>query len=975
MDHRKALPRATVLDFPGMQCTLGEEVGRGSNAIVYTGWYPDLLNPLQRHLILIKELFPYHAQGAIYRDERGHIVCTAEGEQTLREHRRSFEAGNGAHLALLERHPDRIGANLNTFEENDTLYTVLGFTGGRSLEQEYALAATDLRLLCTRMLSLLDALEAFHESGLAHLDIAPDNVLLIGRGEAERVILIDYNSAHPLDAAPGADALPFSIKQGYTPPEIRNGRLSRVCAASDLYSVAAVFYRCLTAEPLSAFAMIRPAPPDVSECPCLRNQPETVRMWVNAVLARGLQTLPHRRYRSVGEMREALRELILRIDGRGITHWALWESGRRNVARAISENPSLAFLRAEESLFPVRGEWEGGQSAPIEDCIAAMANPGGENALLTAGGGMGKTTAMLHAAVSHARHYAPDLPAILYVPLYGWREGQGEYICERILQALRFEEQTRSFADARHALWQLMDAPLATREGERPVVLLFLDGLNEVAGSARGLLAEIMELSRKRGVRLLVSARTQESALPFCSLRLCALSDEDVQGILARNGLLPPESPEMRELLRAPLLLSAFVQSAQIEGQQVVFNTREELLEVYFNALRAKEIAQMPQDDPQRWQLEAACACVLPAIAAQMEKSPGALSDRQLLDTVAKCYRLLKGRAIKALFPQWIGRVAAIRNGATDVEEWYGQVVHELLWKRMGLLARDEAGHYQICHQIIAQYLLKIYRENASRTRRRRVRRIACALAASAVLCAASVFVYRQYVLPQPYSEVYAQTVFINALGGYLGADSQCESIRSLLECAMQNPEDYEREYQSYCSCVEYQSLGESAELTISRLKAMLDTGSVMPWSGKPMQADRCEELLALRESREEEYALFSQVLTFLMRDERANGLYAQSYMPRLSELIEIDAEIAALLYQIVCEPHCCGVYADGSPTAENYEALLAGATFLNAYLSDVIDQAVLKRNLVALEGERSDALNALYGCGAIAFYELEGER
>lgn len=384
----------------------------------------------------------------------------------------------------------------------------------------------------------------------------------------------------------------------------------------------------------------------------------------------------------------------------------------------------------------------------------------------------------------------------------------------------------------------------------------------------------------------------------------------------------------------------------------------------------------MPQDDPQRWQLEAACACVLPAIAAQMEKSPGALSDRQLLDTVAKCYRLLKGRAIKALFPQWDRpRRSHSQRAPLMSRSGTGKWCTSCCGSAWGLLARDEAGHYQICHQIIAQYLLKIYRENASRTRRRRVRRIACALAASAVLCAASVFVYRQYVLPQPYSEVYAQTVFINALGGYLGADSQCESIRSLLECAMQNPEDYEREYQSYCSCVEYQSLGESAELTISRLKAMLDTGSVMPWSGKPLQADRCEELLALRESREEEYALFSQVLTFLMRNERANGLYAQSYMPRLSELIEIDAEIAALLYQIVCEPHCCGVYADGSPTAENYEALLAGATFLNAYLSDVTDQAVLKRNLVALEGERSGCAQRLYGCGAIAFYELEGER
>ena len=89
MDSRKALTKGTVLDFPGMLCTIKEEVGRGSNAIVYSGSYPDAANPSQYHHVLVKELFPLHKQGKIFRQEDGSIYIEPEGHETFQRNKRS----------------------------------------------------------------------------------------------------------------------------------------------------------------------------------------------------------------------------------------------------------------------------------------------------------------------------------------------------------------------------------------------------------------------------------------------------------------------------------------------------------------------------------------------------------------------------------------------------------------------------------------------------------------------------------------------------------------------------------------------------------------------------------------------------------------------------------------------------------------------------------------------------------------------
>ena len=153
-----------------MPCTVTEVIGKGSNGIVYKAWYPDKLNISEKHYVLIKELFPYHFKGYVFRNEKGFITSVDDGIETYELHKKSFIYGNEIHLKLLEKKPDKIGANINTFQLNGTLYTVLGFSGGRSLDVELSsLKSIDLLSTAKRFLKLLECLSAFHETGFLHL--------------------------------------------------------------------------------------------------------------------------------------------------------------------------------------------------------------------------------------------------------------------------------------------------------------------------------------------------------------------------------------------------------------------------------------------------------------------------------------------------------------------------------------------------------------------------------------------------------------------------------------------------------------------------------------------------------------------------------------------------------------------------------------------------------------------------------------
>lgn len=960
MDHRQALPPGTLLSFPAMPCTLTGEAGRGSNAIVYLGSYPDLLNREEQHTILVKELFPFHPKAAVFRNENGAVICAPGARETWELHQQSFEYGNRIHLRMLEKYPDLSGANLNTFSLNGTLYTVLGYTGGRSLESETPGAETSLRRLTVRMLGLLDALEAFHESGFLHLDVAPDNILLIGQKSRERVILIDYNSVRA--AFPDRPSY-YSVKPGYSAPELRTG--GTPSAASDLYAAAAVFYRCLSGAALTPFQMSRPLPPDVSASPCLKDLPDTVSVMARQILRRGLHALPKRRYQSAGDMREAFQELLDRIDGVGVTHWALWESGRRLVERVIRENPGLAFLLDPDAMFPIRLHLPDGAPASV----SAILNGQSRAVMLTASGGMGKTTAMLRSVIEQSKTYSPSRPAMAYISLYGWKEGEAAYIHRRLLENLRFK--TGQYDAARHALDTLLEAPLKTRSGEsRPVLILLLDGLNEASGETGPLIEEILSLSHLPGVRLLISARSGDPALPFPQAELAPLSGEDVAAILSKEGLLAPERPEMRELLRTPLMLSIFLRSARAEGRQLSVSTQEELLRAYFGALLDKELQGLPSGTDARWQIDAAMSFVLPSIARELQRKGRALEDAELLPTVERCYRLFSNRLLRRAFPQWIGRSNAIRGGASNAEEWYGLLVHELLWKRLGLLVRNEQGRYRVCHEIVAEYLTAIDSGNAERLlRQRRLRR---ALISSLLLLslAAGYFSYITYLRPPAYSEIYENDVFTYGLSGYAAAARQYEKIYSLVSCAIETPETYLQEKERFDYFIDRISLGTDAEYLTGHMREMLSTGKVFSWSQRALDDVHYESLVKLEEDRREEYKLLADVLTYAVEDERGRRLYGGAYPALLLELAETDADIAATLYELVCVPHLTQDYLEENRYIRALQSTgMSISTIQHEHLSGETDLNALNHQLITLEGRRSGILDKLNASGAIASY------
>ena len=701
MDHRTPLKFHTVLAFEGMHCHIEEVVGQGSNAIVYKGWYLDGLNKGIRHHVLVKELFPFHPQRKISRAEDDRIVVAPDAEELWMLHKESFEAGNEVHLRLLLDHPDLMvmGANLNSFQYNGTLYSVLGYTGGRSLQTELDRAAVSLRHTAQRLLGLLDALEAFHKTGYLHLDISPDNIMLVGQGNQERMFLIDYNSARKMESKRSSY---LSCKAGFSAPEVSTGNLEAIGIASDLYSVAAVFYRCLMGRSLTLTEMLRPKGPDGHASPMLKGVPQTVINMTDIILKKGLHALPKRRYQSIGQMRLAFQELIDRIDCVGVTHWSLWENGKRGVEELIRINPSLRYLENDHYLYPIR--LEQACSMSLERYLDSVLAPDGQSGMILAEGGMGKTTLLLHTAMLRGKRYSPESPAVFYISLSGWNKADMHYICSQILMRLRFKKEENSFNSAMHALHQLFAQRIKTRNGEMPSVLLLLDGLNEIQGDITPLLQEINALNSMPGVRILASSRSVIPGLRLETVKLMPLNLEDIAEALGRNGLLMPEYPDAVQLLRTPLILSIYIQASE-NGMGLDIQSEDELMKAYIHALLEKELREFPEDSPLRWQTDVALNYVLPAIAAEVKRRNAPLTRERLLRVVDQCWKTLNTSRFRKAFPQWIGHSGDIRTDAQTAEEWFGLVIDSLLWQRLGMLTRDVSGGYRIFHQVVEEHL------------------------------------------------------------------------------------------------------------------------------------------------------------------------------------------------------------------------------------------------------------------------------
>jgi len=152
-----------------------------------------------------------------------------------------FEEGRA--LATLS-HPNVVRV-LNFFRANETVYIVMRYERGRTLQEHIHARGGVLRETWIRntFATPLNGLREVHSNKLLHLDIKPGNVYLRGDGTP---LLIDFGAARQMLAGE-APVLPPMYTPGFASPEHHADR-ARLGPWSDIYSVGATMYACLTAE-------------------------------------------------------------------------------------------------------------------------------------------------------------------------------------------------------------------------------------------------------------------------------------------------------------------------------------------------------------------------------------------------------------------------------------------------------------------------------------------------------------------------------------------------------------------------------------------------------------------------------------------------------------------------------------------------------------------------------------------------------
>jgi len=211
--------------------TIDRQLSLGGFSIVY------LATDAEDQQVAIKEYLPNSL--ALRNDGDVKPVITAEHLGAFRYGMKCFFE-EGRSLAKLS-HPNVIRV-LNFFRANDTVYMVMEYEHGRTLQEfihkhQGHISERFIRGVFTRM---LNGLREVHAHKLLHLDLKPSNIYLRSDNTP---VLIDFGAARQTLATDQPILKPM-YTPGFASPE-HYGSRKDLGPWSDIYSVGASMYACL----------------------------------------------------------------------------------------------------------------------------------------------------------------------------------------------------------------------------------------------------------------------------------------------------------------------------------------------------------------------------------------------------------------------------------------------------------------------------------------------------------------------------------------------------------------------------------------------------------------------------------------------------------------------------------------------------------------------------------------------------------
>jgi serine/threonine-protein kinase len=300
--------------LPGYE--VQDELGRGGMGVVYRAWDRRLNRPVALKMLLA---------GAYARPE------------DRERFRREAEAEAGL------RHPNIVQVH-DVGELDGRPYFIMEFVEGGSLAHRLAGAPLPAGQAARLVAALAEAVQAAHDRGIVHRDLKPANVLLAADGTPK---ITDFGLARRLEDGPGLTHSGATLgTPSYMAPEQARGEKGAIGPASDVYTLGATLYECLTGRPPfraeTAAATLQQVVAD-EPVPPARLNPQVPRD-LETICLKCLHKLSARRYPTAAALAEDLRRFLrgepiaARPPGRGerLVRWTRRHPGRAALVAATA---------------------------------------------------------------------------------------------------------------------------------------------------------------------------------------------------------------------------------------------------------------------------------------------------------------------------------------------------------------------------------------------------------------------------------------------------------------------------------------------------------------------------------------------------------------------------------------------------------------------------------------------------------------
>lgn len=204
------------------------------------------------------------------RDVHGNVMVAQENQQLFKQAKQDFR--DEAEILHSLKHANIVPVN-EVFEQHNTVYYVMAYLGNVSLyqyvsEQGGALSENQAKKI---IVDLSGALSYLHNRHILHLDIKPDNVMMMGDGASAKPVLIDFGQAVYFEnGKPKRNKGIGGYSRGFSPLELKQ-TVAEFQSSLDIYALAATLLYMLTgkepcdASDQSVHKIYRALPEDVSQ--------------------------------------------------------------------------------------------------------------------------------------------------------------------------------------------------------------------------------------------------------------------------------------------------------------------------------------------------------------------------------------------------------------------------------------------------------------------------------------------------------------------------------------------------------------------------------------------------------------------------------------------------------------------------------------------------------------------------------------